>query len=367
MVRPTGCIVNPDGFDPADIARAGEPGHIAAVDRTPPRLARWAAAAVLASLPCAAYADDAPQPESPLVQGRFATTADHATIAEAACALGRVWHAKGGLHGTFVVLVDTNRCPAPAGTPDAVTLTVRAGDRERGEVPVVVDAETPDGVTTESFRPAVDAAVRELQSRLERLQREKDRGLERERRKAEQRETQRESRDARDAQEAEAGPKLGEHWYGYQTVVADCAGAILLLTGLASGSGAVAWLGYGTYALAPPVIHFAHGRVGIGFADLGLRLGAPVIVGVGGALIGATGASGSSGSSSTNGAAAGLVLGVLLGYGTAVTIDAAVFAYEKVPPPKESGALRRTAPWFTLRPDMSLAPGRSTVGVAGTF
>ena len=53
-------------------------------------------------------------------------------------------------------------------------------------------------------------------------------------------------------------------------LVADAAGAILFFTGLASGTGGVAALGFGTYALAPPIIHFAHGKVGVGFADLGL-------------------------------------------------------------------------------------------------
>lgn len=169
-----------------------------------------------------------------------------------------------------------------------------------------------------------------------------------------------------DAQrEARAEPDLGEgddldaahqpRWYGWQTLVADGAsfGALILGTALSEQSDAgdtLVGLGLLGYAFVPGIVHFAHRNPGRGFASFGIRLGMPLA----GAFLGASLASGCN----TNLCeAGGAGVGVLLGMGGAIAIDAAVFAYDD----RKRPATRRLG----LVPLVSVTPQNAWFGVAG--
>ncbi|HZU81501.1 MAG TPA: rhomboid family intramembrane serine protease, partial [Polyangiaceae bacterium] len=236
--------------------------------------------------------------------------------------------------------------------PDTVTLDVAIGDREQGEATVELEAVAPEGLSTVAFRPAVGQAMRDLRALV-------DQALRKERLAAARQDTE-------DTLQPEAPPPAKERWYGWQTLVADTGSVLVFLFGAgiqsSSNSSAVLDFGIAGYLLAPPVIHFAHGNVGYGFASLGIRAGAPIVLGLVGAFFGAAASSNSNGNinGQLGGFFYGLIGGMVLGYGAAVTLDAAVFSYEKLPRRGEDA-------WFTLRPDLSVAPGRGTAGVAGTF
>jgi hypothetical protein len=158
-----------------------------------------------------------------------------------------------------------------------------------------------------------------------------------------------------------------------------------------AGAGVAVWqIGY---VLGGPVVHFSHGNIGKGFADLGIRLVAPVALGITGLIVGtivgaSAGGSASANSSGTDfqagGTVEGLAYGVTIGFFggelAAIIIDAAGLAREKVdddaPPPPAAA--------FTWRPDLGLVHDRpaaagaiapsglqgitgGTVGIAGTF
>lgn len=128
-------------------------------------------------------------------------------------------------------------------------------------------------------------------------------------------------------------------WYGWQTLTADGASMLLLLAGAAAASSHAAGdsgdtmvtLGLVGYEFAPGIIHFAHGNPGRGFASFGIRLGMPIA----GIILGAASASGCDGFECEAGGAA---LGLLLGMGGAMALDAAVFAYDD--PERASDAAR---------------------------
>ncbi|MDB4933743.1 MAG: uncharacterized protein JWP87_715 [Labilithrix sp.] len=126
-----------------------------------------------------------------------------------------------------------------------------------------------------------------------------------------------------------ARPTSTRRWYGWETLMADGislvvvpAVAIAVVPSRNGDNGGTAvGLAAASYALAPPIVHLAHGRPGIAAASLGLRLGVPV----GGAMLGAAVAGDCGGSFCRLGpAAAGFVVGMVV----ATTIDAAVFAFE---------------------------------------
>lgn len=162
-------------------------------------------------------------------------------------------------------------------------------------------------------------------------------------------------------------------WYGWQTLTLD---GVAIASGTILGSGGFNGAGYvwiGTYAIAPPVVHVFHGRVGIAFADLGVRVGAPVVVGTLGLLAGC--AAGAGGDDVLDACAVGAVVGFFLGYGAAIAIDAAVFARETVDadPADEDEAREirkqeaKRATKFSVMPDLGVGQNRATFGLHGQF
>lgn len=68
----------------------------------------------------------------------------------------------------------------------------------------------------------------------------------------------------------------GTLWYGWQMLIIDTAGLALVL-GAFSGEEALLWTGAGVQLVGGPVVHWAHGQLGRGFASLGLRVALPAL------------------------------------------------------------------------------------------
>jgi hypothetical protein len=75
-------------------------------------------------------------------------------------------------------------------------------------------------------------------------------------------------------------------WYGWQTLISDGASIFLLATaaGIANDASneetaeSLVYGGLAGYYLGAPIIHWAHGHVGKGFASLGIRAGGTVLM-----------------------------------------------------------------------------------------
>jgi len=147
-------------------------------------------------------------------------------------------------------------------------------------------------------------------------------------------------------------------WYGWQTLTADGASFAMLVVAARlnsggenrSGAQALAWFGLLGYELTPGMIHFVHKNPGRGFASMGLRLGMPLA----GAFLGASVASGCSGFACQEGGAG---VGILLGMGAAIAIDAAVLAYDDPKKPNPHG--------LALTPLVSVTPRQAWLGIGG--
>jgi hypothetical protein len=176
---------------------------------------------------------------------------------------------------------------------------------------------------------------------------------------------------------APATPEKATTWYGYQTLATDGVALALLIPAAGGGAG-TSGFGVGSlamYGLGAPIVHFAHGQIGKGFLDLGLRAAIPIATtGIGLGIGSAIPANNQNAWLDTNnhaleGGAIGLVLGPII----AVVVDAAVLANE---PAAKDGARDpepRPAPQSaSLQPSFGVAPEktggtRTTVGVMGTF
>lgn len=121
-------------------------------------------------------------------------------------------------------------------------------------------------------------------------------------------------------------------WYGWQTLLADSASTTLMALGVPTQSGVPAVIGFVGYLVAPPIIHAAHSRPLAALADVGLRVGLPVIFGIVGNALCKT-------PDSDLGCAPQVAVGVLLGMVTAVVVDGAALSFETVTP-MQSGAVR---------------------------
>lgn len=171
-------------------------------------------------------------------------------------------------------------------------------------------------------------------------------------------------------QRPSANPPPETSWYGWQTLIVD--GALL---GVASYLAtrprdppdpgehefsdmlyfALGW--YSFSAITAPVVHFAHGRVGIGFADFGVRLGLPLVSVVPGLLVACSGLGGRDGCTS-----AGIEGGILGGMILASGLDAFVFARKRA-----SAAPANAPSTGSVLPMLTPTEGGAVVGAMGTF
>lgn len=110
------------------------------------------------------------------------------------------------------------------------------------------------------------------------------------------------------------------NWFGWQTMIGVIAGDVFTLVGIGTGVGPVLYAGFAGHMLTGPIVQWAHGRVGLGFASLGLNVGLPTLGYLSGALIG-------------NGSFDGLFGAVLLGgigYIVGPTLDISLMSTETV-------------------------------------
>lgn len=142
-------------------------------------------------------------------------------------------------------------------------------------------------------------------------------------------------------------------------------GAAVLL--VVSSTFTAEWGGIGgvaTYVVGPPLVHIAHGHIGKGLADMGLRVGLPLLFGAIGYAAGDPNCHGD-GFFCLPPAVGDAMIGGLIGYAGAVVVDAVLLAREDVevpatPPPLEHASLK-------VVPDLQLRKDRQTVGLRGTF
>jgi hypothetical protein len=172
---------------------------------------------------------------------------------------------------------------------------------------------------------------------------------------------------------AAAPAPAATQWYGWQTLAADLGAVGVMNVGFwtrgDSGQGAIILTGVGVYALGGPAVHVFHDRPDTAVADLALRLGAPLALGLVGYGIGVATFQGCPEGSwfcgrELQGFTVG-ALGVLAGSLTAVVLDAAWLAREPAAWEKEGSA---KAPALRWSPQVGVtARGGPSVGVAGSF
>jgi hypothetical protein len=118
------------------------------------------------------------------------------------------------------------------------------------------------------------------------------------------------------------------------------------------------------YGFDAPTVHWVHGRVGVGFASLGLRAGLPLGGALLGALVAETVAWARGGffcdyyDECHSRADLGAAIGAALGGAGAIVLDAAVLAYDTPGPARARGV--------RLAPHLGLGR-RATVGLSAQF
>lgn len=123
-------------------------------------------------------------------------------------------------------------------------------------------------------------------------------------------------------------------WYGGETLLLDGATTALFVgSGVTIGQGkgnvggVLALGGLTTYLFGPPIVHFAHGRIGPGFASFGLRLVLPIETAFDGFLLGGLASSRDrDGYADATGPAVGAAIGLVAGMALSSAIDAALLA-----------------------------------------
>ena len=132
-------------------------------------------------------------------------------------------------------------------------------------------------------------------------------------------------------------------WYGWQTLTIDLACVATVLVAGANDSAALGWTGAGTWLIGAPIVHLANERGATAAISLGIRAGAVLLFVGGGALV--LPVFDDSADASGGAAAVGMfmVLIGLAGLAAAVTIDAAMLAFEEKPAGEQA---LRIVPWF---------------------
>jgi hypothetical protein len=144
--------------------------------------------------------------------------------------------------------------------------------------------------------------------------------------------------------------ELEREWYGYINVTCDVAAVTtgLLATQSKSAADWLLVLSTSTWMLGGPIAHWGHGRVGAGFACLGIRGAMPIVSGGAGCIV--------LGARHEFECAIGFIFGALLGVIGASAVDAGALAYTN-PKPQP----------VRLVPFASPTPHGGTLGMAGQF
>jgi len=151
---------------------------------------------------------------------------------------------------------------------------------------------------------------------------------------------------------AHAERRVASEWYGWQTLSFDAAAITSLgvAARVRTNDEVYGYLALFLYTFGGPTVHWGHGNVGRGFGSLGVRVGAPIVLGA--AMCGAAGGDGWD-------CLGGWAFGAFLGVTAASAIDAGALAYDEVELPSH-GSIR-------LRPVATITKQMSTFGVGATF
>jgi hypothetical protein len=149
-------------------------------------------------------------------------------------------------------------------------------------------------------------------------------------------------------------------WYGWQTLAVDAVAMTAFAYGIERRAGdvfssdrggeAFAYGGFGAYLLGGPAVHMLHDRPGPALGSFGLRVAAPLV----GMYAGAAMAGCGHGSADSDGNACGLQesgIGILVGAGTAIALDAILLAREETSSsdrPLKSAARPRVSPGVVM-------------------
>jgi hypothetical protein len=118
--------------------------------------------------------------------------------------------------------------------------------------------------------------------------------------------------------------------YSSQTLMLDGAAVAMFAFGMATEVQPLPGLGILTYAFGPPIVHFSHGNVGKGFADIGIRIVSPFLFAVPGLML-AMAVTPREGEDRRTAMDIGGYTGMALGAAFAMAVDALVLAKERVP------------------------------------
>ena len=148
----------------------------------------------------------------------------------------------------------------------------------------------------------------------------------------------------------EAPTQKVKRWYGWQTLIGVVTSDLVTVVGQGTP---ISYVGVAGHVLTGPIVHWAHGHIGKGFASLGLNVGLPV----GGGLTGLMAGAGSG--YETLGYVA---IGAVVGYIVAPALDIAIFSTEPVeaPPGPVKGARAILPSSVTVMPMM----GQDRVGLS---
>jgi hypothetical protein len=155
-----------------------------------------------------------------------------------------------------------------------------------------------------------------------------------------------------------------ERWYGWQTLTTFGGSAALTLVAAAVNSMKVdeapEWIlvgAFGGYALGGPIVHWAHGNVGKGFASLGINA-AGILSGL---VAGVYAVGGHSGDIFL-----GTSLGGSLGALVATILDTTLLTYGPRKPAREDASARQRRE-VTLLPTLDIRKDRASLGFVGAF
>lgn len=151
--------------------------------------------------------------------------------------------------------------------------------------------------------------------------------------------------------------KNGEKWYGWADLVIGASAAGLMF-GL--NDPAAYWAGFGAIFLAPPVVHWAHGKTRKGFVSLGIGLGLGVVGSASGVLVACT-VTECEGLDKFGGILAGALSGGLI----FLIVDSAFLAWDS--PERTDAATPHNQRTFSVFPKIQMGPDSMVLGVGGYF